>query len=310
MPLNKKFFFNLTSITVTVLLIALGINIFECAGWIFKETILFSGQVNWPTTNFYFSFSIIILSISILIFYLKQQKLLHSYTSIKNLSIHLQNIREEERTKISKEIYDELGQQLSGMMMDLALIKRKINPENSLAQNKVLALLDTMKLMLNTVRRIATELRPSVLDNMGLNSAIKFQLEEFNKKFGIHTQLIAPGLEPAITNEAKNVLFRIFQESISNVAMHSNSKNLLVEIRFTLESIIIKIKDTGIGFDINTIEAKKTLGVLGMRERAASIGGKYIIESLPGMGTTVVVKVPVKTVLTKMTTYLYENFNC
>lgn len=221
-------------------------------------------------------------------------KLEESYESIRNLSKHLQNIREEERTYIAREIHDELGQQLTVMMMDVAWLNKKISPENTIAKNKIAELLNTLNHTINTVRRISTELRPSVLDDMGLKAAVELQLKEFKKRSGILTELIAPLLEPKLSYDVKNALFRIFQESLTNVARHSQSKSLVVEMELNYNSITLKIKDSGIGFDENKVKEKSTLGVLGMKERAESIGGKYNITGELGKGTTIIVNAPME----------------
>ena len=216
-----------------------------------------------------------------------------SYQSVRKLTEHLQHIREEERTHIAREIHDELGQQLTVMMMDLSWLGRKIEPGNKLAMNKIKELMGLMGNMVKTVRRISTELRPSVLDDLGLVSAIELHLREFGKRTGIHTRLIVPETEPLLDKPVREGLYRIFQESLTNVARHSQAKVAVVKLERKNANIILTINDNGVGFDEKKAKEKRTLGLLGMKERATGIGGSYQISGKPGKGTTIIVTVPI-----------------
>ena len=222
------------------------------------------------------------------------ESLEESYQSIRKLTEHLQNIREEERTSIAREIHDELGQQLTVMMMDVSWLDKRVGAENEAARKKIKDLLVLMEDTVKTVRRISTQLRPSVLDDLGLLVAMDLQLKEFSKRSGICTNLIVPKIEPLLPETVKNGLFRIFQESLTNVARHSGAKNVRVQFGKKDGKIILTIEDNGNGFDESKVAAKKTLGVLGMKERAAVMGGEYLISGAPGKGTTIVVSVPLK----------------
>lgn len=215
-----------------------------------------------------------------------------SYQSIRRLTEHLQNVREEERTSIAREIHDELGQQLTVMMMDVSWLEKRIDAENLAAHKKISDLLKLMENTVKTVRRISTELRPSVLDDLGLVVAMDLQLKEFEKRAGISTKLIAPKREPLLPAAVKNGMFRIFQESLTNVARHSGAQKVIVTFEKMDEKIVLTIEDNGTGFDEKEAAAKRTLGVLGMKERAIVMGGEYLISGKPGKGTTIVVSVP------------------
>jgi len=222
-----------------------------------------------------------------------EKELEESYRSVRQLTEYLQNIREEERTHIAREIHDELGQQLTVMMMDVAWLDKKIGPENNLAKEKIKELMEMLDGTVKSVRRISSELRPSILDDLGLSAAMEFHLKEFEKRSGIRTRLTIPKTEPELTGPVKNALFRIFQESLTNVARHSGTKTVTVKLEKKNKKIVLKIADDGVGFDEQEAAAKKTLGVLGMKERASGIGGVYLIKGEAGKGTTIIVTVPV-----------------
>lgn len=222
-----------------------------------------------------------------------EQELQESYKEIRTLTEHLQNIREEERKHMAREIHDELGQQLTVMKMDISWINKKITGSTDAAMKEktkeLMALLDqTVK----TVRRISSELRPSLLDDLGLTAAMEWQLHEFGRRSGIKTSLEVPQSDTELSDNYKTGLFRIFQESLTNVVRHSNASQVNVTLSQTGNKLILSITDDGEGFDKQKIAEKKTLGILGMKERTSMIGGSYEIASTPGKGTKVVVTIP------------------
>ncbi|MDP4265092.1 MAG: PAS domain S-box protein [Bacteroidota bacterium] len=212
---------------------------------------------------------------------------------LQELSVHLQNIREEERTNISREIHDELGQQLAVLKMDIHGLNKKIGrTADDTVKQKIQEVLNLLDETVRTIRRIASDLRPSLLDDLGLIAAMEWQLEEFEKKSGIKTSFIEPAEQVKLPDTVSTGLFRIFQESLTNVARHADAKNLKVSLELKNNSFVLNVTDDGIGFDKLKIAGKRTLGLLGMRERTAMIGGTYDIISAPGKGTTVSVTVP------------------
>jgi signal transduction histidine kinase len=143
-----------------------------------------------------------------------------------------------------------------------------------------------------TVRRISSELRPSLLDDLGLTAAMEWQLQEFEKRFGIKTILNISEADIKLPDAIKTSLFRILQESLTNVARHSHATKVKVCFEKNADCLTLSIKDDGKGFDKEKIADRKTLGILGMRERTSMIGGTYEILSKPGKGTRVVVSIP------------------
>ena len=144
-----------------------------------------------------------------------------------------------------------------------------------------------------TVRRISSELRPSLLDDLGLVAAIDWHLREFEKRSGLETEFSDKGNDISMPESIKTGLFRIFQESLTNVARHAEATKVKVNLHRQDGKLVLSIQDDGRGFNRFQSGEKKTLGILGMRERTSMMGGTYDIESQPGKGTVVKVSVPI-----------------
>ena len=226
-----------------------------------------------------------------------EEELNNSYKAIRELTSHLQNIREEDRVHIAREIHDELGQQLTVLKMDISWINKRIVTDDDLVKEKMKTLLTMLDETVQSVRRISSELRPSLLDDLGLVAAMEWQLHEFKRRSDVKTTFVAPDEEVALSDMVKTGLFRIFQESLTNVVRHSNAKKLEVSLEHIDNNFILTISDDGKGFDKEKISDKRTLGILGMKERTTMIGGTYEINSVPGKGTTVVVSIPLNDVI-------------
>ncbi|MBS1605022.1 MAG: PAS domain S-box protein [Bacteroidetes bacterium] len=215
---------------------------------------------------------------------------------LRQLASHLQNVREEERAAMAREIHDELGQQLTGIKMDLSWIsgKWKRPPEDPL-QQKITGTLAMLDNTIRTVRRIATQLRPSVLDDLGLIAALEWQSQEFATRSGIdtHFQSTLPDLN--FDARASIGLFRICQESLTNVARHSGAKNVWISLDRVGENLLLTILDDGRG--LSRIVRTNTLGLLGMEERAMMMGGSLEIKNSPYGGVAVEATVPLATTI-------------
>ena len=209
---------------------------------------------------------------------------------LRELSDHLENIRETERTNISREIHDELGQQLTILKMDISWLHLKLKDYSDAAV--VQRIEDTVTLLnetIKTVRRIATELRPSMLDDLGLVAAMEWQSREFENRSGIKIVFESNvSLLPAAPSVATS-LFRIYQEALTNIGRHAKANHVFCRLQLTQDEITLTIKDDGQGFDMQTLAHKKTLGILGMKERTLMMKGHFEITSAPGEGTTIVV---------------------
>jgi two-component system sensor histidine kinase UhpB len=223
----------------------------------------------------------------------KAEKELHARTDeLRELAAHLQNIREEERAAIAREIHDELGQQLTGLKMDMSWIIKKMSTSDDILKQKIENSVELLSKTINVVRKIATELHPSILDDLGLIDAIQWQSHEFEKRSGIKTEFNYSFLPQ---NPGKNIItgiFRIYQESLTNIARHAGAEKIFTKLEYKNGQIILNIRDNGKGFDVLKFHNKKTLGILSMKERTLMMGGKYIIRSEIGKGTSILVSVP------------------
>lgn len=209
------------------------------------------------------------------------------------LAEHLQNVREEERTSIAREIHDELGQQLTIMKMDVTWLEENLVGENEKLLIRCNELKKMLDLTVSTVRRIAYQLRPSLLDDMGLDAAIEWQLNEFEKRSGVATTYKGVRSKLPIPDNAKTGLFRIVQESLTNVVRYAKANNVNVRLGQVGDKVELIIADDGVGFDIEKLSEKKTFGIVGMKERCIMLGGEFKIESLIGMGTKITISTPV-----------------
>ncbi len=210
---------------------------------------------------------------------------------LRDLTAHLQNIREEERMHIAREMHDELGQLLTAFNMDIAWLEKKLAGADDGIKKK---LQDMSKLIDDSVmfvRNLSSELRPSVLDDFGLVPALEWHSKEFENRFNIQVEFTTDTKELRTSSLVATGLFRMFQESLTNVARHSEATKVTAILQAGKDNIFLSIQDNGKGF-VATANNKKTLGLLGMKERAAMIGGTLEINSTPEKGTLILITVP------------------
>jgi PAS domain S-box-containing protein len=221
-----------------------------------------------------------------------EEDLKSSYEQIRSLSEHLTTVREEERKHIAREIHDELGQELTVLKMDVGSVVKKIPLTDEIMRKRLASFSGLIDNIVQSVRRIASELRPSLLDDLGLPAAIAWHLEEFEKRSGIRAYFTEPKDEWILPDNVKINLFRIVQEATTNIGRHSKATEVHVNLERNDHSIALWVFDNGVGFNVETICKGNTLGILGMRERASIVGGKLEIKTAPGNGTGIVVSVP------------------
>jgi PAS domain S-box-containing protein len=208
------------------------------------------------------------------------------------LASHLQDVREEERTNMAREIHDELGQLLTGLKMDVSWLYKRADPHDEAVREKFKGLLSLLDTTVGTVRRLASELRPAILDDLGLSEALQWHSVEFGERFGLPSTVDIRGYRPNLPPGVATGLFRIYQEALTNVARHAKATRVSAELDMGADRVDLIISDDGKGFEVDKIGAKKTLGLLGMKERALMMGGKCECSSVPGSGTTINVSVP------------------
>ena len=215
-----------------------------------------------------------------------------SSKAFRDLATKIEEARETERTIMARDIHDELGQQLTGLKMDISWISKKIETADAAVQRKMKETLQLIDKTVITVRRISTALRPSILDDLGLIAAMDWQSEEFEKRFEIPTLFVSNISHISLSADVATGLFRIFQECLTNINRHAQATQ--IECNFNLEhdNITLTISDNGKGFKEEDIKHKKTLGLLGMKERVLLINGSYDIKGNAGRGVTVTINVP------------------
>ena len=222
-----------------------------------------------------------------------EEQLRESHQQLRALSVYLQSVREEERTRIAREVHDELGQALTSCKLDLSWIANKLPGELKPLLEKARALTAHIDSTIQTVRRISSELRPGVLDHLGLAAAIEWQGNEFQNRTGIRCDVRARVREPLPDQNLSTTLFRIFQETLTNVIRHAGATQVAVTLKETDGRVVLEVRDNGRGIAREEIFNAKSMGLLGMRERAALLGGDFQIGTLPGgHGTRVRVSIP------------------
>lgn len=221
-----------------------------------------------------------------------EEQLRESRDQLRALAGRLQSVREEERTSIAREIHDELGQACTAIKMDLALIGRKLAQGQTQLHDKVKSGMQLVDSMIVTLRRIASELRPRTLDDLGLPAALEAQAQEFESRTGIHCCVTLPPEPLTLDTDRSTAIFRIFQESLTNVARHAHATQVEARLRREKGRIVFQIYDNGTGFDPEVVKARKSLGLIGMQERALLLNGEFKSEGVPGVGTTMTLTIP------------------
>jgi PAS domain S-box-containing protein len=221
-----------------------------------------------------------------------EDELRASHAQLQDLMSHMQSVREEERARIAREVHDELGQQLSGLKMDVTWIERRLGPEQSQLLEKMHSMVGLIDEAIKTVRHIATELRPGLLDDFGLVAALEWQLQEFANRSGIAARFRSDLPELPLQPESATAVFRVFQEGLTNVARHAQATQ--VEVRLTQRApyVLLQIEDNGRGISAEALSSRKSLGLIGMHERVRLFAGELSIEGSPGQGTTLTIKIP------------------
>ena len=222
--------------------------------------------------------------------YRKGERLRQSEDKLRRLAAHLISVREEERAHIAREIHDELGQVLTGLKMEVtSLAKRLSDPALLEKTESMCGLIDAT---VQTVRKIATGLRPEMLDDMGLVAAVAWQAKEFQKRTGVRCRAKLPPESAHAPRDVAITVFRIFQEILTNVARHARATRVDLELAVSGEGLRLEVSDNGVGIGESEVGGRKSLGLLGMQERALQLGGEVRISGRPGEGTRVSVVIP------------------
>ena len=225
--------------------------------------------------------------------YIAEEKLRKSLEAVRQLSSHQHLIREEERKRIGHEIHDELGQQLTAVKMDIAWIDKQIAGEDLVVKNKlknVIALLNASNI---SIRRILSELRPAVLDDIGLLEAIEWLGNQFTVTTHIPVKFLTTETNITLPEEFAVCIYRVCQEAFTNITRYANAKNVSVSISTNQEMISVIIEDDGKGFNLKTLPKDvRSFGILGMKERVLALGGEFELISSASIGTKIRMVLP------------------
>jgi PAS domain S-box-containing protein len=222
-----------------------------------------------------------------------EEEIKQATSQLRKLTTHLQNIRDEERKRIGREIHDELGQQLTAIKMDVAWINKKTHEESPLIKTKlknIINLLDSSNL---SVRKILHELRADILDSQGLKNALEWQAKQFFYQTGIPIVFDCSEISTELNEPTSNCIFRVFQEALTNITKYAEPKKVVSSLRAEDNRITFKIEDDGKGFDVLLLRNTESFGILGMKERVNSLNGNFNLTSSPGKGTKIIITLPV-----------------
>jgi PAS domain S-box-containing protein len=223
-----------------------------------------------------------------------QQRLKESEEQLRLLAARVQAAREDERTALARELHDELGQTLTAVKLELGRASEVFRREHmtSSSVDRLQSLVGLIEIGIETVKRLSTQLRPPALDHLGLPSAIKWEAMTFRARTGLRCHVRAVEERTALTKEQQTVLFRIFQEALTNVVRHARASAVYVTLAERARSFELRIRDNGAGIKDGQIHSSHSIGLLGMRERAMLVGGSFAIEGRRGKGTSIIVRVP------------------
>ncbi len=224
-------------------------------------------------------------------------ELQHSRGLLRALAGRLQAIREEERKMIAREIHDELGGALTSLKIDLSLLTKaahqlKDKQTRTNLLDKTDSIMNVIDTSIQTVRRIAAQLRPGILDDLGLVETVEWQLQDYQKRTGLQCSFLPEVKHLELDEQHSTALFRIFQEAMTNVVRHAGATGILVRLSEQPGELVMEIEDNGRGIRDEEIRHSSSLGILGMKERALLFGGDVVIKGQAGVGTRVTVKIP------------------
>jgi PAS domain S-box-containing protein len=225
------------------------------------------------------------------------EQLRHSHQQLRALAGRLESLREDERTRISRELHDELGQTLTALSMDLVWVKWKLgemgsSPSTAPILERLAGATELVDAMIAAVRQIAGDLRPSVLDNFGLFVAMQYECRRFHERSGIRCEVLLPETQPPLSPELATAVFRILQECLTNVARHADASTVVAELNVEGDGLTMRVQDDGEGVTEEALGSPKSLGLLGMRERAALLGGEIDFRRGGECGTIVTLRIP------------------
>ena len=223
---------------------------------------------------------------------LAQEKLRQSRQRLRELALHIQHVKEEEAKRIAREIHDELGQALTALKMDLYWIVPRLPDEKAALHDKIDKMGKLIDTTIHSVRRISSELRPGILDDFGLSAAMEWQSKEFRDRTGIQCEFTSDPDSIVLDSDRSVAIFRIFQETLTNIVRHANATAVDVRLEETDHEVNLLVRDNGKGISENQILDSGSFGVIGMNERVNDLHGHLKIQGQPNRGTAVSVRIP------------------
>ena len=220
-----------------------------------------------------------------------RRELLETNRQLQELSASLQSVREQERTRIARELHDELGQMLTGIRMEVSWLGGRLLDGQQALADKIASIKGQIDQSIASVRRISSELRPLVLDDLGFAAAAAWYVDQFSARTGLPVSLTLPQADPPRGDAMATALFRVLQEALTNVARHAGASRVEVRLDFANERWILSIRDDGAGF-VHDSGKRGDIGLVGMRERAQILGGSFSVTTAPGAGTLIEVRIP------------------
>ena len=214
-----------------------------------------------------------------------------SLDQLRALAARLRSVREEERTKVARQIHDELGQALTAIKIELISLLFEWPSERKPSQ-RIASITGLVDQTIQSVRKISTELRPGILDALGLVAAVEWAAEDFETRTGIRCRVDLPKESLQISPERATAIFRIFQETLTNITRHADATEVQVRLAGENHSLSLEVHDNGVGVTEEQLAAGESLGILGMRERALLLRGQFLMGGAPDQGTRVKVSVP------------------
>ena len=263
---------------------------------IFTDLLSGNGEDHWihtikrPLLHADGSINVLGIGVDVTGLKMAEAKLAESYRELQRLTLHLENVRAEERASIARNLHDEMGATLAALKMRTAWLASRLPDTAPHLLEEVAHISELVTSGMQTVRQVVSELRPNLLDDVGLIAAVKDYVKRFQRDSGIECELVLPRTDVSLDENQSVTVFRILQESLNNVSKHARAKR--VEISFSHKDgwLVLEIRDNGIGFDQSRKE--NSYGLLGIKERAMMIGGNARIESTPGIGTLVTLRIP------------------
>ncbi|WP_241672973.1 sensor histidine kinase [Lacisediminimonas profundi] len=223
-----------------------------------------------------------------------EQELQKSRELLRQLSAYQEQVKEDERKRIAREIHDDLGQSLMALRIDISMLEARTAHSHPLLNQKAGQVLRHIDAAIKSVRSIINNLRPSVLD-LGLHAALEWQVGQFQRRTGISCELSMEGPDPSgdLDDQLATALFRVLQESLTNVARHAQASMVSITVRPEGERVVMTVADNGVGIFPGCRRKPNSFGLLGIGERISSLGGSFTVDSVPGEGTVLTVSVPI-----------------